>query len=188
MGGGVTEMPINGFDVSVAAQAAAFFARKEGGRIDYLKLVKLMYLAEREFMDRYLEPLYYDEYVNMEHGPAPSAVINFIKGRFKDARWSKYLHVKSDTIVENRSSFPLDHLSEAALGVLGDLWKHHGHRGGFELRDWIHENCDEWRIPKGKSENLSHRSIFEALNKPDPDALAEDVEQHRELQRALSGG
>ena len=46
-----------GYDVRKAAQVAAFFAIKAGGKINKLRLVKLIYLADRQFMIRYDEPM-----------------------------------------------------------------------------------------------------------------------------------
>lgn len=40
-----------------AAQTAAFFICRAGGAIEVLKLMKLMYLAERESLARYGEPI-----------------------------------------------------------------------------------------------------------------------------------
>src|SRR6266480_1606796 len=45
------------FNVRKAAQMAAFFAKQEGGTINVLKLVKLVYLANRAAMEKYDFPL-----------------------------------------------------------------------------------------------------------------------------------
>jgi hypothetical protein len=53
-------MLLPGYDVGKAAQAAAYFALKSGSSINVLKLCKLLYLAEREFMARYDTPMFYE--------------------------------------------------------------------------------------------------------------------------------
>jgi uncharacterized phage-associated protein len=55
---------------------AAFFAKKEGDVIPVLKLTKLLYLADREALARYGEPITYDLPVSMEHGPVLSRALN----------------------------------------------------------------------------------------------------------------
>lgn len=178
---------LNGFDVATAAQSAAFFIRSEGGRIDYLKLVKLMYLAEREFMEQYDEPFFYDVFYNMDHGPIPSTVMNLINGEIKHRAWSKYVGKRCLDEVESKNSFDLDHLSPAEMKILKGLWKKFGKKSGFELAQWTHDNCDEWQKPKDKRSPLTHQTVFRALKKSKAGMLADDVEQNRDLQRVLFG-
>ena len=54
-----------GYKERKAAQTAAFFALRSGGSINILKLAKLLYLAERESMEKFDEPLFYDRLVSM---------------------------------------------------------------------------------------------------------------------------
>jgi uncharacterized phage-associated protein len=68
------------FNRRKAAQVAAFFARAEGGRINVLKLVKLIYLADREFVLRHGEPMLDDRWVSMPHGPVNSGTYDMIQG------------------------------------------------------------------------------------------------------------
>ncbi|MGA9893403.1 MAG: type II toxin-antitoxin system antitoxin SocA domain-containing protein, partial [Xanthobacteraceae bacterium] len=73
-------MPIPGYNVRKAAQITAFFAKKEGGSIAVLKVAKLLYLADREFMAAYDLPMLFDELVSMPHGPVTSNTLNYING------------------------------------------------------------------------------------------------------------
>ena len=45
------------FDEKKAAQAAAYFLLRAGGRLEVLKLMKLLYLAERRSFEKYGEPM-----------------------------------------------------------------------------------------------------------------------------------
>ena len=48
-----------GFQSEKAAQIAAYFAVLSGGQIEKLKLIKLMYLADREKMRQFDRPMFY---------------------------------------------------------------------------------------------------------------------------------
>ena len=48
-----------------ATQVAALFLRLNGGKIDYGKLMDLMYLAEREALIRWGRPITFDKLVNI---------------------------------------------------------------------------------------------------------------------------
>src|SRR5712691_464729 len=62
------------------AQMAAYLLGREKGRMNYLKLIKLLYLADRESLKRHGHPISDDRYVSMDHGPVLSTTFNLIKG------------------------------------------------------------------------------------------------------------
>ena len=64
------------FTTRKVAQMAAYFAECSGGTINILKLIKLMYLADRESMHRHGTPISFDRFVSMDHGPVPSQSLN----------------------------------------------------------------------------------------------------------------
>jgi len=51
--------------------------------MNYLKLMKLLYLADRESMRRNGRPISGDRYVSMDHGPVLSQTLNLINGARK---------------------------------------------------------------------------------------------------------
>ena len=68
------------FQEPKAAQAAAFMLYKANGKLEVLKLMKLMYLAERESFARFGEGLTGDALVSMPYGPVLSMTLDFING------------------------------------------------------------------------------------------------------------
>jgi uncharacterized phage-associated protein len=57
------------FDDRRVAQMAAYLLSREKGRMNHLKLMKLLYLADRESMKRHGQPISGDRFVAMDHGP-----------------------------------------------------------------------------------------------------------------------
>jgi hypothetical protein len=51
-----------------ATQAAARLLQNRGGRMKFLKLIKLLYLADREALSRSGRPITTDSYVSMDNG------------------------------------------------------------------------------------------------------------------------
>lgn len=62
------------FDYKKATQAINYLTKKEGGQIDKLKLIKLVYLADRYHLRRYGRPMINDAYFAMPLGPVGSSV------------------------------------------------------------------------------------------------------------------
>lgn len=175
-----------GYDARKAAQVGAFFALKEGGKINILKVAKLLYLAERESMAQYDEPMFYDKLVSMPQGPVTSITLNLINGEVSDPSWGDLLsrddnhtvHVASECKFEN-----LDRLSRSDLRILEELWQRFGHMTGYQLRDWTHDpkNVPEWQDPLGSSLAISHVKVFSALNKANSAELSKDINEYREI-------
>lgn len=59
---------------------AAYLLHKRGRTMSHLKLMKLLYLAGREAIDRYGAPISGDLLVAMLHGPALSNMLNHMDG------------------------------------------------------------------------------------------------------------
>lgn len=183
-------MLMPGYDVATAAQVAAYFVLKSGGRINVLKLSKLLYLAEREYMNRFDEPMFYDRLCSMPDGPVASITLNLINGEFDDARWSAFVGVRERYDVPLRdgvSEDSLDHLSKADRALLDRIWELFGGYDRYALRDWTHQsqNIPEWKDPAGSSRPIEHEDVFRLLGKENPKELAGSVEERRSLAFAL---
>ncbi len=184
-------MLLPGYDIGKAAQAAAFFAVKAGGSINVLKLSKLLYLAEREFMARFDTPMFYDKLFSLPDGPIVSVTLNLINGNFEHALWSRFVSKRKGydiAVAEGVSEESFDHLSRADKEVLCSLWDRFGSYDEYALRDWTHKkkNLPEWIDPKGSSYPIRHEDVFRYLGKPESITLAEEVENYRRMQEYVA--
>jgi uncharacterized phage-associated protein len=183
-------MAIPGYSVRKAAQVTAFFAKKEGGAINVLKVAKLLYLADREFMSRYDFPILYDYLVSMPHGPVTSMTLNYING-LEDPRvhWDEFIESRAEFgvgLVRADISFDdLDELSEAEIHVLEATWDQFGHMRPFEIRDYTHVNCLEWEDPHGSSTPIPYERVLKFLRKEHSAEIAEEIEAQRSLDKFL---
>jgi uncharacterized phage-associated protein len=75
------------FKAKRAAQMAAYLLNKAGGSMPKLKLMKLMYLADREGYREYNcpEPFLWDTVVAMKNGPVLSRTLELMEGRAADS-------------------------------------------------------------------------------------------------------
>lgn len=67
------------FNERRATEAAAKFLKLRGGRMSYLKLIKLLYLLDREALLRWGRPVTTDRYVSMDNGPVVSRIYDLIR-------------------------------------------------------------------------------------------------------------
>lgn len=179
-----------GYKERKAAQVAAFFASKSGGKINVLKLAKLLYLAERESMQRFDEPMFFDRLVSMEHGPVTSISLNHVNGLLESEHWDEFVSDRSGHfvgLVEGQTEDDFDQLSRADKRILNDLWEKFGEMDRYQIVDWTHKNCPEWEDPNGSSNPIRHDRIFKFLQKKNAEDLAKDVISYRNVANALQG-
>lgn len=161
------------FDERRAAQAAAFLLFKANGHLPLIKLVKLMYLAERLSLQRYGEPITGDRLVSMPHGPVLSQTYNHINGAVPsiDGGWETWIADRAGHEVALRDESmirspeqDLTRLSETDLEVLAETWNQFGHWDRWRLVRYTHSSaCPEWEDPDGSSLPIEYKTLFEKL-------------------------
>jgi len=169
------------YNARKAAQVVAFFARAAGGKINVLKLTKLVYLADRLAMERFESPILKDKFVSMDHGPVNSITLNFINGLAEERQeWNELVTARYGHFVglrnPRRELSEVDELSMAEIKILAETWETFGYMNPFELRDYTHHHCPEWEDPHGSSEPIPVERIFKFLGKPESATLAADLE------------
>ncbi len=179
------------FNSRKAAQVAAFFAMCSGGAINILKLVKLIYLANRSFMEKYDCVIFNDRLVSMDHGPVSSITLNYLNGYVYDREdWKDFVSDRENYLVglarDSLTKEDLDELSKAEFAVLKEVWGRFGHMDQWQICDWTHDNCPEWENPHGSSERIPYERVFKYLGKKHSDELAEKVESERSLDELFS--
>lgn len=156
------------FSEKRAAQVAAFFIFQAGGQIEILKLMKLMYLAERQSFVRLGEPMTGDTLYSMEHGPILSSTLNHINNFIESGPdgWDSWISDRSNREVALRIDDPipkLKQLSDADLDILQDIWGQFGKMTAGQLRNYTHDNCGEWEDPNQSSTLIPYRRLFRCL-------------------------
>lgn len=179
------------FNTRKAAQVTAYLALKAGGSINILRATKLVYLADRLSMAEREFPITGDEYVSMPFGPVNSFTYSYMDGQapVKQGDWAEFisprrghdLHLSQQITAES-----LDELSRGDLKILDQTWDAFVDvNDQFELADWTHRFCPEWRDPSGSSISINLAVIYKHLGKNDPIDLAEQVQADRQYAASL---
>ncbi len=173
-------MRAEAFSPRKSAQVAAYYAIKGGGRINGLKVMKLMYLAEREFIARHDMPMLFDKLVSMEHGPALACTLNYINGEEDSPEWNGFVADRENhdlgLSVASISLDDLDELSCAEFEVLSAIWDKFGFYDKSDLRIYTHNNCPEWENPGESSRPIPYPRLLRYLGKDNADRVAEEIE------------
>jgi uncharacterized phage-associated protein len=129
-------------------QAAALLLTWAEGRMNYMKLIKLLYLADRTALLRWGRPISFARPLSMKHGPVLSEVLDLINEGSRPgeaADWSRTISAPSDYEVRLNAECPAEDLSDMEEAVLREVFAEYGHMDPWELVDLLHEILPEWQ-------------------------------------------
>lgn len=132
-----------------AAQLAAAFILKAGRPVGAVRLMKLMYLAERESMRRTGLPIVFDEIYAMREGMMLSRTFDLMTARQRNPKgeWARYIAPLSHAglgVCQGVGESSLDRLSRDDLEVVDLVWARHGQSNRDKLVHEVHHRLDEW--------------------------------------------
>jgi uncharacterized phage-associated protein len=173
------------FNEVKATQAAARLLRSRGGRMSYMKLIKLLYLADRESLSRWGRPITTDKYVSMDKGPVLSHVLDRINEESAPDDpnfWAEHIKHAGDYCVSLGKDPGDGKLSEAEDKLLDEIFEKFGSMTRWQIVDYVH-TLPEWRNPNGGALPIEYRDILKALNKKpaDIDAIEGELEALSEI-------
>jgi uncharacterized phage-associated protein len=180
------------FDEKKAAQVAAFFLYRANGRMPILKLMKLLYLAERSSYQKFGEPIIGDCLVSMDHGPVLSRTYQHINGEVASVEggWDTWIcdRENHDVRLQDPSCIrspevDLLELCDGDIEVLNETWERFGHMTKWQIRDYTHDNCAEWEDPNGSMIPIDFQRLFQALQFDESQAneLADRLNQNAKV-------
>ena len=171
------------FDFDKSVQAAGVLLGLDGDRMGRIRLLKLMYIAERELLAEAGRPLTGDRAVAMKHGPVPSRVYDLIKGESaKAGEWGRFIHSEGHAVVLRADPGRGD-LSRREVEKLTEVTDRFRNMDDWTLSEATHE-FEEWsrNHVKGASSPIPWRDALEAQGKP---GLVEIIERDEEDRRVL---
>jgi uncharacterized phage-associated protein len=156
------------FNEQKATQAAARFLKLANGKMNYLKLIKLLYLLDRESLKRRGRPVTGDQYYSMKLGPVLSEVHDLITeppAPGDESFWAKHISDPSHYEVALLDDPGGDKLSEAEEELIDEIHGAYGHYAPFELVDFLHKILPEWKPITSGRQTLSYSDVLTALGK-----------------------
>lgn len=165
------------FDEKKATQVACVFLRLAGGTLNCMKLIKLMYLAERAALIRLGRPITWDSYFLLRHGPVLSTVLDLISEKpnpVDKSFWAKYVSVPKKYSVSLIKDCPSTQLAPVDESVITQVYEDYGSYGEWDLVELLHYILPEWKDPKRSAFQISYEDILRAGGKQNKEI--EDIE------------
>lgn len=177
---------MNSFKFKKAVQALNFFAQKEGGKINYMKAGKLVYLADRAHLRTYGRTITNDTYVAMKMGSVPSKTKDII---LKSQWFEKEIIEYSNNFLSEPEKFMISGLNEVDnrvfsntdLKILEDIYNYYGDKDQYSLSYYSH-HFPEWtkfqkelEAEPGKSFSIELDDFFKDGLKDEPFSQSKEL-------------
>lgn len=152
-----------------ATQVAALLLKMRGGRMSYIKLMKLMYLIDRAALLSWGRSVTFDNIVSMDNGMVLSQTLDLLTGGKRlggNELWRQYISAPmGDHEVQLQGEPAFDELSRAEVGLIEQIFEEYGRMGRWELVDDVHHKLPEWINPNGSSIQIDYKEVLKAGNK-----------------------
>ena len=178
------------FDERKAAQAAAHLLRRHGSSMPYTKLIKLLYLADRQSLIETGYTITGDQLVAMADGPALNRVLFFIEApcRGVHCRWCQHATHATDGQISDVGDPAEGEMSPYERDVLDGVCDTYG---PYESQALIESTMGlpEWSTPNDRSRRIDPRDILKAGGYSDGqiESVVEDVAAHRRFHDHYGG-
>jgi len=167
------------FNFERTLQASAYLLRLDGKRMSYLRLLKMLYIADREWLAETGESITGDRAFAMKYGPVLTSVYDFVRGHGSKAGiWDDYIH--TDGYAVNLVADPgRGELSKAIVEKLSEITERYHHLDEFELSEHTHTFPEWTQHFDGGSSPIPWQDILIAQGKPEMVAVVERDEAAR---------
>ena len=175
------------FGTRKVIEAAGLLLRcRANRRMSYLRLLKLLYIADRESLGETGRPIIGTRPVAMDHGPVHSEVLDWINGKRRGSEeWARFIGIADTHYLVLTTDPGQLTLSQYEVDKLQEVCRRYEGLTRFQLADLTH---DFWEWQKNFSEGTSKRiplaDIVEAVGrKADQDEIGREAVRQTRLRR-----
>ena len=156
------------FDERKATQVAGALLRRTGDHMNYMKLIKLMYIVDREALKRWGYTLTGDEYYALPHGPIVSRVYDMIADEpdlSSSVYWKDFITTQ-DYEVRLKQAVTDEALATAEVNLIAEVFQAYGHLNQWQLKELTH-TFPEWHDPNGGRLPIRYADILRGVGRED---------------------
>ncbi|MBS3734155.1 MAG: SocA family protein [Phycisphaerae bacterium] len=174
------------FNLYKTIQATTYLLRQPGtDHCAYLKVLKLLYVAERESLAETGHPITGDQTYAMPHGPALSATLNLMNGTETHDLWVRHIQDAGNYELKVSEDPGTDLLCPYELEKLRDVARRYADQTRWQVRDATHE-LPEWKSNDPGQQSSKPIPVRDILVAQRCESRLGAIERDSEAQEALS--
>lgn len=176
------------FDPNKATQIMALLLDLNGNEMNYTKAIKLIYIADRDFLKDYKMPISFDSYVSMDNGPVLSNIYDLVKGRIINQYWNEHISKNNYSLVliKKPGYNLLTKIEGETLNNVNSEFKSYDYS---DMIQYTHKKCKEWRDPEGSSLKIKLDDLLAGIGKNEEEIklINEDLAYLQTLRSVFPG-
>ena len=152
------------FDIRKAIAATAYLCQMNGGRLNVLHLIKMLYAADREALIVWNRTITGDRFCSMKNGPVLSRIYDLMCGKILGSEmesWKTVFHPRDgNDIALKGDHVDLGPLSKRETDALAKAFKTFRKVPAGRLIEFLHKALPEWKDPGDSSAPIDPRDIL----------------------------
>ena len=156
------------FNLEKLIQACNYLLKKNDFSLNYTKLIKLLYLADKESLNGALQTITGDTYVSMDNGPVLSKLYDLIMGKYRNDiqnLWNSRFIRDEYNLIAATDRIPQSELSAFERQVLDQIYEKFENYKLGQMIEYVHNNCPEWKNPEGSSIPIEPNEILASIGR-----------------------
>ena len=157
------------------------------GRLNYTKLIKLLYIADRELLTEYGFAITGDSYYSLPNGPILSTLYDLVKKEApssKQVEWDNYFYKDGYDLLGDKLNRPIQELTELEMEKIREVDKRYKELSYSQLIKKLHNPsfCPEWTDPGISNIPISYADILTKYGGKDIDTAKEIIEEYESIE------
>jgi len=174
------------FNEQKATEASVLLLKLNGGSMDKMKLIKLLYFADRKAFEKWERPITNDIYYSMTEGQVLSGVLDLINNIIKCSIWQKHIERVNKITIRLCDNEPLipQKLSRAEVKLLENIYINYGHLSGTALGK-LTKAFKEYKPTKTRERTYTEEVLGAIFEEKDVKRIQQQLEEKAYLELAL---
>jgi uncharacterized phage-associated protein len=152
-------------------QSVGYLLKKNNHRLNYIKLIKELYLADKVSLRATNQTITGDTYVSMKNGPVLSGLYYLIKGKYKDTNiqllWDSRFSTDGRDLLAAVDRIPERKLSRFEKETLDSIDNEFHSMSYRQMIDYVHDPavCPEWKDPGPSAKSIRMEDILSGIGR-----------------------
>jgi hypothetical protein len=171
-------------DTTKASELACDFIRREGGAMNIMNLIKLVYALDRLSIQRRCIPVVGGTYFSLPNGPITSELLDLINSGTlwgeDNCRWEEFISDRQNhEIGLSGAEIGTEHLAASELKLIDQIYAELGDKDQWQFREWSHERCEEWTPIARDRDRIALAKMARAVGLNDEQIKQIERKRHR---------
>ena len=145
-------------------QSVGYLLEKYNGRLNEVKLIKLLYLADREMIRQTGDSITGDKYFSMKQGPVLSCLHNLIRRKCREPAlqsvWDSYFAEENHNLLKKPEvQTGIENLTRREISILASVAEQFREYDRRKLIDYVHNKENFPEIKWEEADNRGNTSI-----------------------------